>query len=393
MNKPAIVAIGYNRPDCMQRLLNSLAAARYPYEDITLIVSIDRSDCYEKVEDVANGFDWRFGKKVIRTFPERQGLKNHIIQCGDLTEEYDSVIVLEDDIYVAPDFYRYACAALDYYESEASVVGPALYAFQKNPYTKFSFFPVYNGYDNYFAQFVITWGQCWKKDVWRRFKAWLETHGELPSFDPRLPKEVLSWTRAWSKFFVSFMVENDLYYAVPYESLSTNFSEKGEHQSRDAYETAYQVPLSLAEKRYTFAPFEKGVKYDAFMERVFPAGKTISGVPAADILIDLYGTREKNTGKKYLITPKEYNFERVGSFGLRMHPIDLNVELEVPGDGINFYKVDGGEVLIKEADRKPGYYPLEKNRGKYETWGMNWRQLASTAGRLLLEGVQAKIRR
>ena len=44
MIKPAIVAIGYNRPKLMKRLLDSVGKAYYEEDDISLIISIDESE-------------------------------------------------------------------------------------------------------------------------------------------------------------------------------------------------------------------------------------------------------------------------------------------------------------------------------------------------------------
>ena len=105
MIKPVIVAVGYNRPHCMKRLLESIGNAEYEIDDVTLIISIDESNKSDLVQKVAEDFDWKHGEKIIRRFPERQGLKKHIIQCGDLSEKYGAVIILEDDLYVSPGFY------------------------------------------------------------------------------------------------------------------------------------------------------------------------------------------------------------------------------------------------------------------------------------------------
>lgn len=81
-SKYAIIAIGYNKVNSILRLLNSLNEAVYDDEQITLIVSVDKSDT-DKVLCVANDFMWKHGEKQIRTFGERQGLKKHILSCGD----------------------------------------------------------------------------------------------------------------------------------------------------------------------------------------------------------------------------------------------------------------------------------------------------------------------
>ena len=55
---PAIVAVGYNRPGSLQRLLNSIGNANYNYSNVTLVISLDRSEIFDKVLSVAEAFQW-----------------------------------------------------------------------------------------------------------------------------------------------------------------------------------------------------------------------------------------------------------------------------------------------------------------------------------------------
>ena len=132
MIKPAIVAVGYNRPDGMKRLLDSIGKATYNCDDVPLIISIDESNRSNEVESMATAFEWTHGIKEIRRFPERQGLRKHIVQCGDLSEKYGAVIILEDDLVVAEDFYTYVCAAHEKYGDEEEICGVALYSYGCN---------------------------------------------------------------------------------------------------------------------------------------------------------------------------------------------------------------------------------------------------------------------
>ena len=118
MNNPVICCIGYNRPNSMQRLLNSIGNAVYDDHDILLVISIDESPKSDEVEAVAKAFDWKYGEKIIKRYPERMGLKKHCLLCGDLSLEHGSVIFLEDDVVVAPGYYRYTKAALEYYKDD-----------------------------------------------------------------------------------------------------------------------------------------------------------------------------------------------------------------------------------------------------------------------------------
>ena len=111
MHRPAIVIIAYNRLDALKRLLVSVEAAVYPEgEPVPLVISIDRSDS-DAVVKTAEDFGYTHGEKIIIARKERLGLREHVLTCGDLTEKYGSIIVLEDDLFVSPMFYDYACAA------------------------------------------------------------------------------------------------------------------------------------------------------------------------------------------------------------------------------------------------------------------------------------------
>jgi hypothetical protein len=326
MIKPAIVAVGYNRPNSMKRLLNSIANAFYDYDDIPLVISIDESSRSDEVEQVAKDMEWKHGTKEIRRFSERQGLRNHIILCGDLSEKYGSVIILEDDLYVSPDYYSYVCQAHEFYNDCPQIAGISLYSNSVNVFSHDRFVPVKNEYDTYFGQYIITWGESWTYNQWKRYKEWFLRHeNKLPSVNHKLPQEVLSWTRSWGKYFVSYMVESDLYYVLPYTALSTNFSEQGEHKKGSSYETAYQVPIMMGHKEYSFASFENGIKYDSFFERIYEK-EVAPGINGSDVCFDLYGTRVRAIEKKYLLSCKKYSFPMVKTFGLRMRPIDLNIK-------------------------------------------------------------------
>ncbi len=49
------------------------------------------------------------------------------LQCGDLTEKYDAVVVLEDDLVVAEGFMQYVVAAVEAYKNNDEIAGISLY--------------------------------------------------------------------------------------------------------------------------------------------------------------------------------------------------------------------------------------------------------------------------
>ena len=76
----------------------------------------------------------------------------HILQCGDLTAEYDAVVVLEDDIVVAKGFMQYAAAAVENYWDDDLIAGISLYTHGTNQGNGRFFEAQYNGYDVFMMQ-------------------------------------------------------------------------------------------------------------------------------------------------------------------------------------------------------------------------------------------------
>lgn len=384
--KPAIVAVGYNRPDSLKRLLRSLESADYPSDDIDLIVSIDKSSKQQDVIRAADEVPWSHGTRTIRAFDQRQGLRRHVIQCGDLSQKYGAVIILEDDLLVSPSFYHYTFQALNHYYEDDRICGIALYRHWWNGYGSLPFMPCRNEYDTFCGQFSITWGQCWSDRQWRAFKKWyLEKENSLPDQNQRLPNSILHWgSQSWGKYFVSYIVETEKYYVVPYTAMSTNFSEVGQHNN--IVDTSYQVPLLEGiKKEYCFPKFDDSIKYDVFFERVFADDVCIAGIHAGDICVNLNGTKPSALGRKYLLSTKKPDREVIASFGISMRPIDSNITQETEGSGI-FLSVAPESDNLEVDVKRPGCA-----RESYELFGFYWTTLLREGFRRFRLSVKSKV--
>lgn len=336
MFKIAIVAVGYNRPDSIEQLLNSLLRADYAGDQVDLVVSLDKGQRQQEIISVAEKIEWSHGEKIIRAFPERQGLRAHIIQCGDLTEKYDAVVVLEDDLMVAPHFYSYVKQTIARYSIDDHIAGISLYKHQTHPGVNRPFEPANNGYDVYMQQFAMSWGQCWTKGMWQQFRAWYnENEGKDLSDGNILPDYVAHWNKqSWLKYYMRFIVENDKYFIYPYFSLTTNVSDAGEHCRIPNND--FQVSLQEGDMEYRFPDFEQAVKYDVFFERVGIEEKLFSDLEGKKLL-DLYGSRINYENARYLISTKALPYQVVKTAQLRYRPIEMNAIMPTDGEGIYVY--------------------------------------------------------
>ncbi len=372
--KPAIVVVGYNRPQSMKRLLDSIGKAKYPSTDIPLIVSIDESDRSDEVEQVARDFDWKYGTLHIRRFSERQGLRKHIIQCGDYSETYGAVIILEDDLVVAEDFYIYTCRAHDVYGEDDRICGVSLYSYAVNVFTHFCFYPAPSADDVFLGDMVVTWGQSWNLRQWRAFKEWYTEHEDaLPSVNPKMPRDISNWTRSWGRYFASFMVDKGVSYIYPYRSRTTCFSDYGEHYKSFVPLTFVQVPLMQGcPSEYKMSDYEQLVHYDIFYERVLNKNHSVCGIPGSEICMDLNNMKTSAQGKKYVLTNEPVQHKKIASFALTMRPICMNVLEEIPGDQLHLYQLENDEIR-RWKGKKPKYF-ANRRRLKYENFDASWRR-------------------
>lgn len=336
MRSFAIVLVCYNRLDGLKRLLHSLDLADYDERnDIHLIFSIDNSGSNE-IKKYAEEYNWRHGEKHIRTFESRQGLKKHIILCGDYTSEYDIVVVLEDDIYVSDSYYRYAYNAANYYWEEDNVAGISLYCFQKNWLDwPLRFEPRRVGdSDVYFLKVAQSWGQVWTKRKWLPFKEWFIHNSDFSENIDDVPNYLLTWPESsWLKYHDKYLIKTNKYFVYPYISYSTNFSDAGEHSR--FITSDHQVELIYGKKNYIFTPFsESKVRYDQYMNP--ECLESYLGVDKNDLCVDLWGTKPP-TDKRYLLTTNAMPYKVVKSFQLALRPIELSVIYGISGEGIYLY--------------------------------------------------------
>lgn len=328
----AIVSVGYNRIKSQKRLLKSVKRADFSqYDNVPLVISIDCS-WDEELYNYARNFEWPYGDKYVIIREKRMGLKEHILACGDLTAFFKGIILLEDDLFVAKDFYNYIVQMDKAYGDCENVASIALYSNEMNGFCWLPLVRLRNEADVFADQSICSWGEFWNSRMWREFREWYDkTDINWEELD--MPRQIQEWTKAWSKFFYAYMIKNDKYSIYPYTSLSTNFSDAGEHG--DANNTIVQVSLQQGKKKYITLPFEQLVKYDVYSNNISMA-KALN-LSLNEVCLDLYGVRENEFKKRYYLTVRRLPYKIVKSFGLYMRPQELNVLENISGNDIFLY--------------------------------------------------------
>lgn len=349
MNDPLIVVAGFRREASILRLLTSLLRAQYPHKSVRICLSLDGGFSQEVLtacKEFKNNFE--FGSVEIVEREDNIGLRNHIIWCGDQSQKAGSVIVLEDDLVVDPQFYLYAVKALSAYGKDKSVAGIALYSPEYNEYAGLPFKPLMTNYSGYFMKVACSWGQAWSAEQWSKFKSWYtcKNSEDVRSVDA-LPEPVKKWPESsWKKYFSAYIVENDLWFFYPYRSYTTNSSDPG-GQHNTFGTNIFQTNLAFGfrstdEFHFPESSSKNTIFYDSFME---PASSFIFdrfGSASSEIEIDLYGIKPLSLlkNKKKCVTTKSCK-KYSDKFFLNMKPLENSLTiLEKSMDGCPVYIVE-----------------------------------------------------
>ncbi|WP_298881819.1 hypothetical protein [uncultured Polaribacter sp.] len=346
---PAIVIIGFNRPKSLKNVLSSISSANYLQSDIPLVISIDYQDSIEhdEVVKLAENFNWKFGNKRLIIHKKNLGLKEHVLSCGDLTNEYGSVIMLEDDLFVSPYYYTYSKKALEYYESDVNIAGVSLYNHKRNFINQLPFELISDSSDVYFLQIASSWGQAWTKNQWSNFRTWFSENKILSEF---VPNYIINWPdTSWLKHFINYLVVNDKYFVYPTKSLSTNFGDSGTNNTNK--NTDYQVPVFIGQK-INFTEMNNCLNiYDSFFEISPKVLKKLNPkLNKYDFAVDMYGLKPLNIIKtKYLLSSKVLIEEKdkIFSFDLELKPMVFNIIHNEIGKVFNFSKTSNFHNLRK----------------------------------------------
>ncbi|MFO7704749.1 MAG: hypothetical protein R6V43_06390 [Halopseudomonas sp.] len=350
---PTIIVIGYNRPDSLTRLLDSVRSAHFPQGNVRLVISLDNSGMLEPLQ-VANAFDWPHGDKRVIAHETRLGLRNHVLSCGDLSKEYGDVLVLEDDLFVSPFFYQYTSEALDFYADDPAIAGISLYNQQFNQTANLPFMPVDNGdADVYFMQLAASWGQAWSRQHWHAFRQWMEEHGTDISDVADMPADIRGWPESsWLKLYNAYVIAQNKFFVYPYRSLSTNFGDPGQHFNIAS--SRFQVPVQQCSMTYHFAPLASSLAvYDAFCEILPESIKQQNPRLAAyDFTVNLYGCKQHARGLQLART----NIRGLHNFSLSMKPMELSVMHNVQGEGIGLIEPQAAGDYASSAEAEYGMY-------------------------------------
>lgn len=348
--KFSIVIPCFNRPSALKRLLNSLENSNITI-NIDIIFSIDYSG-NSKVEDVATAFEWKHGNKKIIKHNSNIGLRNNIIFCGNLTKDYDAIIVLEEDLIVAYDFLNYSLQAYNFYLDQDEIAGISLYKYEYSEFSSHRFYPLNWGYDVCFIQWPSSRGQLWTKKQWESFYTWyIKNESNINEYN--IPSAAKKWEKSWKKFYAAYIVDTNKYFVYPFYSFTNVLPTIGENVTSDD-DIINTVSLFIGHKsNYNFQKWNHKIPmYDSFLEM----DNLYISLNNKETRVDmnLYASKEINNLKyEYFITSNKIaNAPILKSWAASHIPFELNIINDVKGDSFYLYS--------KEYFKKQSLKPYKK---------------------------------
>lgn len=338
MYKIALVVVAYNRLDSVSRILDSLNRSDYGGKDVTLIISVDKSNT-DVVEKYAKDYSWKYGQKIVSTHEKNMGLRNHMLSLGSWFKDFDTLVILEDDIVVSPNFFSYVEQTVEKYAIEDQIAGISLFNFGVNYQTKNLFEPLKSEYDVYFMNCAMSWGEVWMKKQWKDFYNWYEKHLDFPTVHS-LPTTICSWSnKSWLKYHTRYCIENNKYFVYPYTSFTTNMGDEGVHHRKGSrFETILtQVPLQYGSIGQLRLPdfTESCICYDGFFEN--KALYTALNLKEEECCLDLNSSNTNPMHKRYWLSTRLLDYKIIKSYALLYRPIEINIINKTDGHNIFLY--------------------------------------------------------
>lgn len=328
--KIAICVVCYNRLASLKRVLSSLEKAFYD-EPITLIISIDKSKT-SVVEDFADQYKWEYGELRVVKHEQNLGLRKHILSVGDHLKDFDAIVVLEDDIYVAPSFYYYTKQCVEKYHDNPDIAGISLYNFPLNYQCKLPFMQTRTDSDVFLLKSAVSWGQVWMRNQWFAFKEWYAKHDEEFDNLPNIPVAVSAWKKtSWLKYHIKYCIEENKAFVYPYTSLTTCFCDLGTHAVKKQTHTQ-TIMVDGLKKEFKLNPT---VVYDGFFEA--EAIYDHLGMTEGELCIDLFGEKKNRMNRRYWLTQEVKPYKVVKSYALDFKPWEQNILNDLDGSEIFLY--------------------------------------------------------
>ena len=308
---------------------------------VNLIISCDGNSGSDVVSYV-NSIEWSYGDFKVIQQGQQLGVDRHNLACMRMSEIYEHIVIIEDDLVVSPYFQEYLNLAVPIALHQDNIAGVSLYRYPIIEENHFPFELIPNNEFLYYQQRSSSKG-CFYS--WKQLKPYFDF---LDRFDGdfhkySLPNNVVKWgDEVWEKSFYCFLQASNKFISFPRFSLSTDFADIGVHMKKQTLKYIHQSPLYLSEHFGDFKSLDDTANaFDAYYEllpsKLSQFNVTLQGY---DVSVDLYGHKKLDDIKsEYLISSKQTKDQIMG-WERRLKPEVNNVLLNQTGTFYSFAKTE-----------------------------------------------------
>ena len=234
-----VVVLTMNRVHSLSRLLNSLESADYGTDPVALEIKIDYSSESEHTAAVANAFRFSHGPKKVSVSNQNKGLALSWFDAWTPHDETSLGIILEDDVEVAPAWYKWVKGAWGAYLHRKDIGGVTLQRQVLIPVRPPIQREIVNNHEPFLYSLVGSIGFAPHPAWWIKFTNWIRSVNFRTVY-VGTPELITShwWKHSnrkhmWTQHFIHFSKTHDLstlYINLPEkQTLGAHWREKGKH--------------------------------------------------------------------------------------------------------------------------------------------------------------------
>ncbi|WAQ99702.1 hypothetical protein MAR_024075, partial [Mya arenaria] len=182
-----VIVITYNRPQSLDRLLQSLNKAEYDNDNVKFEIWLDRSIYGQISKDTlttARNFRVSYGRCSIIVHSTHVGIQGQWLNTWEPSaQSREMAVILEDDLTVSPFFYKYLKLVHNKYDSRRDVSGFSLQGTSLRHSDGHCCLNVATENKVFLYPTLGTTGFSPKRDSWFMFKSWLNhitSNGQRP---------------------------------------------------------------------------------------------------------------------------------------------------------------------------------------------------------------------
>ncbi|CAN6443424.1 unnamed protein product [Victoria cruziana] len=310
-----VKVLAYDRLDSLARCLRSLANADYDGDRVDLHVFLDhfrKSDAGndsrvldQRLEDARrmvgflDGFEWRFGDKLVHFRTGNVGLQAQWLEAWWPSSDDEFAFVVEDDLELSPVYYRYLKKLITTYYYDKLNFDPSIYgaSLQRPRFVAGKHGNKLQLDDDthiFLYQIVGTWGQLLFPKPWKEFRLWYDTH-KVKNIQPILMGMVTTgWykrmgERIWTPWFIKFIHARGYYNIytnlLQERALSVSHREAGVNYGRKVGPDSQLINSnSLDMDLWSMQPLSSLKRFDFCFREVIP-GRIVKTLDELDPLL------------------------------------------------------------------------------------------------------------